>query len=375
MKAALLFVAGLLAFAAPASARPVADCPLADAPFSTRLPLIDLMLSPAASAIIEQHMPGITAALPKAMFGTTPPSFAAIITLAQMGAMGGKSEAQMAPALAAIDADLARLPVTATDRAARCARYDEDRPALAVPTGHPRLLLFEKINGFKDTPSVNAAHAAFLDLARANGWAIVTTDKGGAFNPQTLRRFDAVIWNNISGDVLTLSERAAFKAWITRGGAFLGIHGSDGDPVTWWDWYTDDLIGARFLAHPFPRQFQAARVVIDDPNSPIAAGLPPEFTLTEEWYSFRNDPRAKGAHVIARLDETSYDPTFMGKQDLRMGADHPIVWTRCVGRGRMFYSAIGHRPEMYATPVYRRLLTNAVIWATDAAGRAECGAK
>ena len=72
-------------------------------------------------------------------------------------------------------------------------------------------LLFEKINGFKDTPSVNAAHAAFIALAERKGWNVVATDKAGVFNPFILRRFDAVVWNNISGDVLTLSQRRAFE--------------------------------------------------------------------------------------------------------------------------------------------------------------------
>ena len=93
---------------------------------------------------------------------------------------------------------------------ARCARYDNDRPALDLPKGKGvRVLVFEKINGFKDEPSVNAAHAALEAMAARKGWAIAFTDKGGAFTPATLRRFDTVVWNNISGDVLTLSQRRA----------------------------------------------------------------------------------------------------------------------------------------------------------------------
>jgi type 1 glutamine amidotransferase len=52
----------------------------------------------------------------------------------------------------------------------------------------------------------------------------------------------------------------------------------------------------------------------------------------------------------------------MMKQDLRMG-DHPIAWTRCVGRGRSFYSAIGHRPQTYSDPTYRTMLESAIGWA------------
>ena len=361
-----IVAAALAVLAGPAMAHAVTDCALRDAPFSVGSPLIDIMLSPAAKAVVMHDGPGLLEKLPPMMASTTAPSFGSIITLRElmgMGAIAGqpRSEAQIAASLAPIDAKLRSLPVTAADRVARCARYDNDRPVFSLSPGHPRLLLFEKINGFKDTPSVDAAHAAFLELAKANGWSIVVIDKGGAFTPAVLRQFDAVIWNNISGDVLTLSQRAAFKAWMEQGGGFLGIHGSAGDPVYYWNWYPDGLIGARFAGHPFPNQFQTGRVVIDNPADPLAAGLPHEWTLKEEWYSFKNDPRTSGSHILATLDESTYEPVFMGKS-LRMGADHPIAWSRCVGAGRMFYSAIGHRPEMYGEAIYRRMLTNAVGW-------------
>ena len=364
---------GLLAMVANAAvARPVTDCPLRDAPFSAASPMIDILLSPAAKAVVDRDAPGLFAKLPARMSSTTAPSFAAILTLRELmgfGALAGaaRTPGQIDAALAPIDADLRRVPVTAADRVVRCQLYDNDRPVLAPPTGHPRLLLFEKINGFRDGPSVDAAHAAFVSLAKAHGWELVSTDKGGAITPGVLRQFDAVIWNNISGDVLSLSQRAALKRYIEQGGAFVGVHGADGDPVTWWDWYVDTLIGARFKGHPYPKQFQTARVVLDNAADPIAQGLPGDWTMQEEWYSFRNNPRSSGSHILATLDESTYEPVFMGTEDLRMG-DHPLVWTRCVGAGRMFYSAIGHRPEMYTDPIYVRMLTNAVGWAVKRAG-------
>jgi type 1 glutamine amidotransferase len=201
-------------------------------------------------------------------------------------------------------------------------------------------------------------------MARDKGWAIVATDKGGAITPATLAKVDAVIWNNVSGDVLTLSQRAALRSFVERGGGFVAVHGSGGDPAYFWDWYADDLIGARFIGHPNLKHFQPARIVLDAAAGPVANGLPPEWTMTDEWYSFAASPRRHGAHILATLDEASYDPATNMGIDLRMG-DHPIVWTRCVRRGRSFYSAIGHQPETYAEPHYRRLLENAVAWAAS----------
>ena len=338
-----------------ALAAPVTDCPMRDAPFTAASPVVDILLNPAAKKVLETEFPDVFTGIPADFQSTKAPTFASIITIRELAGWRG-----LKPDMARIDAALRKVPVTAADRLARCERYDNDVPSVSIPKGKPALLLFEKINGFRDGPSVDAAHTAFIAMAKRNGWAIVTTDRGGAFTPGFLRRFDAVIWNNISGDVLTLSQRAALKSYMERGGGFIGVHGSAGDPVTFWDWYADGLIGARFAGHPGkPKQFQDAKIVVEGAGHPIAAGLPRDWVMNDEWYSFKNKPRAGAAKVIATLDEASYEPG----DKLRMG-DHPIAWTRCVGKGRMFYSAIGHRPETYVDAHYVTMLENAVRWAT-----------
>ncbi len=350
-----LTISGLVSM--PVAAKPVTDCPLRDAPFSVDSPLIDILLSPSAKAIVETATGKSFDKGPPRFVGTTPPTFAAILTLRSASMFTGLK----AEALPDIDARLRKLPVTDADRLARCARYDNDVPALKLQPGKPHILLFEKINGFKDEPSVNAAHAAFVDMARRKGWNLVTTDKAGAINPMTLKQFDAVVWNNVSGDVLTLSQRAAFRQFLESGGGFVGVHGSAGDPSYFWDWYADKLIGARFEGHPMSPQFQEARIAVDKANS-LAAGLPAEWRMTDEWYSFSTNPRKAGAKVILSLDESTYNPVGPMNVDLRMG-DHPLAWTNCIGNGRMFYSAIGHRPETYSQPEYVTLLETALAWA------------
>ncbi len=372
-KGSRLFVAkaglalAVLFGATVAQARPVTDCPNRDAGFSADSPLIDLLLSPAAKAVLEKAAPGRISSAPGRFSGTVTPTFTAILTLRQ-GAMltGIKPEA-----IDGIDKELRTLPVTAADKTGRCARFDNDVPSFNLPKGKPRLLLFEKITGFKDTPSVDAAHAAFFAMAERKGWAIAATEKGGAFNPATLKQFDAVIWNNISGDVLTVSQRKALQSYLQNGGSFVAVHGSAGDPVYFWDWYPDKLIGARFKAHPMAPQFQEARIAVNTAH-PFAKVLPTEWRMTDEWYSFKTNPRTIGANVLLTLDESTYKPDGPMGLDLRMG-DHPIAWTNCIGKGRMFYSAIGHRPETYSEPHYVALLEEAIGWAADRQAKCVAG--
>jgi len=71
----------------------------------------------------------------------------------------------------------------------------------------------------------------------------------------------------------------------------------------------------------------------------------------------------RGPHILATADETTYNP---GRST--MGADHPMVWTHCVGKGKVFYSAIGHSAATYQEPNHLRLLENAIAWAIGPLG-------
>ena len=124
----------------------------------------------------------------------------------------------------------------------------------------------------------------------------------------------------------------------------------------------DVLIGARFSAHPMNPQFQEARIAVDKSHA-LSAGLPTEWRMTDEWYSFKTNPRLTGAKVVLTLDESTYTREGRFGEPLDMGADHPLAWTRCIGKGRMFYSAIGHLPETYRHPLHLTLLENAIGWA------------
>jgi type 1 glutamine amidotransferase len=348
-------------FASQTSIGAAIDCPLRDQAYSVDSPLIDVLLKPEAKAVLRREVPAMLEKMPPTF--DRPPSFAAIMTLRMSAKMSQISEDK----LAQIDRELTRLAVTDVDRQARCARYDVDPPNIQIPMARPRVLVLEKITGFKDAASVAAAHAALYDMAQRNGWGILFTQSGGAITPAIIQLFDAVVWNNVSGDVLTLTQRETLRHYIEGGGGFAGIHGAGGDSAHFWDWYVDSLLGARFNGHPMNPQFQDARVVVEDSKSGVTRDLP-EWTMKDEWYSFKSNPRVTGVHVLATLDESTYTAVFarpgMPDQDLRMG-DHPIAWIHCLGEGRSFYSAIGHRPESYSEPHYVKLLEGGILWAAN----------
>jgi len=251
--------------------------------------------------------------------------------------------------------------------------HEHDTEPPDVPDmSRPAVLVLSKTNGFRHEEAIPAGHQALESIAKSRGWSIFATENGAVINDADLGKFDVVVFHNTSGPLLSETQEASLQKWIEGGGGFVGIHGAGGDPSYEWDWYVDQLIGAQFTGHPMGPQFQEATVVVEDREHPASKHLPERWSRTDEWYSFEESPRKKGVRVIAKLDEGTYTPEmnifYFFSTDLRMGDDHPILWSQCIGDGRAFYSAMGHQASAYEEELYVGVLDGAIAWAAGLEG-------
>ena len=115
----------------------------------------------------------------------------------------------------------------------------------------PAVLVFNRTNGFRHDEAIPAADRVFSELAAENGWDVFVTDDAEVHEPDALDKFQLVVWNNVSGDVLTLKQRESLRRWLESGGGWLGIHASGGDLSYDWDWYVDDLYKLVSTAWPY----------------------------------------------------------------------------------------------------------------------------
>lgn len=243
-------------------------------------------------------------------------------------------------------------------------------PDLPADLEHPAILLFTKTNSFRHIAAIEATVPLFAEIARRRGASLFHTENSATFSPELLARFDVVVFANASGDTLSDEQDAAFAAWLEAGGGWVGIHAAGDGSHEDWPWYVDNLIGAKYIAHIMDPQFQTARLVIEDRDHPATRALPEQWSHEEEWYSWESSPRDAGFHVLVSVDESTYTPhfSFRGQElDLRMG-DHPAIWTRCIGKGRALYSALGHQAAAYESPEYQSVLEGAVAWAAGLEG-------
>lgn len=222
-----------------------------------------------------------------------------------------------------------------------------------------RILVFSRTAGFRHD-SIPAGVQAIRELGAAHGFGVDTTEDPTVFTPGRLRRYRAVVFLNTTGDVLDERQQRAFENYIRGGGGFVGVHAA---ADTEYDWpFYGGLVGAWFRSHP---AIQQATIKVEDRAHPATAHLPTTWTRTDEWYNFRTNPRAE-VHVLASLDESSYDPG-----EGAMG-DHPIAWCHHYQGGRAFYTALGHTTESYAEPAFRQHLLGGIRWA---AGLAQADAR
>ncbi len=241
--------------------------------------------------------------------------------------------------------------------------YDTSQPTVPELAA-PAVLVFSKTNGFRHAEGIEAGVDALQGIADRRGWSLFHTENGAGFDAGILAKFRVVVWLCASGAPLNAEQRTALRNWIEAGGGFVGIHAALDGSHTSWRWYVDEVIGTSFIGHPIAHQ--SATVRVEKPDHAAMQGADETWQHLDEWYSFgrsvRKDP---GVEILASVDEASYDQQFRLlwiDKSLSMG-DHPIIWTRPVGSGRAFLSALGHRASAYESENHLAVLEGAVEWA------------
>ena len=251
---------------------------------------------------------------------------------------------------------IARHLVSLAAAAALVAGTNSASQAEAAPSGQrpAAVLVVTVTEGFRHRAIPAALRALRVLGARNRRYRIVHGNDVRRWGPAYLRRVDAVVFANTSGELrLTRAQRAALIRFVGSGGGFVGVHAA-ADTLHGYRSY-HRMLGARFRDHPYSSGV-LRRV---GPRHPATAGLPSRRRLAgEELYRFRGDPRATGKRVLLRLDPA----TVPGADP---GEFLPIAWCGRFGRGRVYYNALGHHPRTWRSGRFRRQLDGAIAWAAE----------
>ena len=248
-------------------------------------------------------------------------------------------------------------------RAIRPATSYDTEPPVLPELADPAVLVFSKTNGFRHADAIEEGVKALRGIAERRGWSLFHTENGAAFDTPILERVRVLVWHNVSGAPLSDSQRAAVQAWIESGGGFVGVHAALDDSHASWEWYQRTVQGTRFVGHTMDHPRVPVRV--ERLDHPAMRHLANPWQWADEWYSFDRSVRDQdGVEVLASLDESTYEPRMKLlwiDEEIAMG-DHPIIWTRSVGAGRAFLSALGHNGSAFQSVEYQAVLEGAIAW-------------
>ena len=198
------------------------------------------------------------------------------------------------------------------------------------------------------------------------GAAFTETKDASVINAESLKKYDLVIFytqgdltkpNKSGSPVMGENGVAELLAWIEAGGRFMGFHAATDTLRAGEERITPyvDMIGAEFKTHG--KQFKGAvKVVV--PGHPVVAAIPDGWELNDEWYIFRNW-NEEDLCVLALLDPGAERE----KQESYNIPSYPVIWVRTLGAGRVYFSALGHREDVWTNATFQQTVVDAVEWA------------
>ncbi len=230
---------------------------------------------------------------------------------------------------------------------------------------HPkRLLAIGEEKGYRHE-SVSHALATIERLGHETGlWdTTIRTDtepltkKKLEYNAKNLNDFDAVLFYT-GGDLeMDPQQMKDFLSFIHDDGkGFIGIHSAT-ITFTHWPEY-GEMIGGYFDEHPWGT-FDAP-IIVEDPSFPGMQQFPQAFNLLDEIYQVKEFSRAR-CRVLMRLDANKLD--LKNPRVHRTDKDFAVSWAKMYGKGRVYYSTLGHRTEDWDRPDIQKMFAGAIKWA------------
>jgi uncharacterized protein len=244
-------------------------------------------------------------------------------------------------------------------------------PRKARPNGKKVVLAWaDTRNGIAQHDSVSHAMAvierlgyesgAYDTYIRTDSNIISKTPKKGdgtaASGGPSLANVDAIFFLGHREINLTTEQKAELAAFIHEDGkGFVAAHTGTTAFAAWPEF--GELLGGRYDEHPWNTVH--APVVVEDPAFPAMRHLPATFDLTDEFYQTSELSRDK-VRVLMRLDISKLPqlPNVHAKN-----GDFPLAWAKMYGKGRVFYSSLGHDAKTWDNPDVYHMYFEALKWA------------
>lgn len=230
--------------------------------------------------------------------------------------------------------------------------------ALAKPQKARKLLIFSLNVGYGGHPSMAYAKEAFTQMGRKTGtFETEISDDPAVFEKESLKRFDAVFFNNTVGNCFTNAElRQNLQEFVSGGGGLMGVHGTT-VAFTKWPGAIEDwpefgyMIGARGAFHK--QNDEPVWMRVEDLQHPLTRMFPRDgFLFKDEFFRYQDIYSRDRVRVLLSIDTNKTDfstgPQF--GQVMRKDGDYALAWVRNYGQGRVFHFTAAHNPYGFWEP-------------------------
>jgi len=182
---------------------------------------------------------------------------------------------------------------------------------------------------------------------------------GEQFLARNLDYFDAIFFFGVREIDLDARQRTDLLRFVRDDGkGFVATHAGATAFFSWPEF--GEMLGGRFDEHPWG--ITEATVVVEDRTSPISRHLPATFAVTDEHYQLKGFSR-KNVHVLARLDPAKLD--LKAPLVHRTDGDFAVAYTKTYGKGRVFYSTLGHPRELWDQDWMQKMYFEALKWSME----------
>ena len=249
-------------------------------------------------------------------------------------------------------------------------------------------LLFLTHAGLYKHTSLGPAEKAVIELGK-NGGFDVTTVEGykqeaakldfSFFTPEYLAGFDGLMLMTNGNLPMTDAQKKALLDFVRSGKGFIGAHCA---ALTFYNYPEfGEMLGGYYRRSVLQNRIGVLKV--EDPNHPATKMLGGSWPLVDEFYHFGTAPwdaarptdnidvlfgnhipmgfSRDRVHVLLSLDTAKAN--MEGMPDVVKGGDYPQAWTRDYGKGRSFYTSLGHRDDIWSNdPVFQAHILGGIRW-------------
>jgi type 1 glutamine amidotransferase len=257
-------------------------------------------------------------------------------------------------------------------------------PSKLVPAAQKSLLVFTKSSGFEHQVvkrvdgKLSIVETTVTELGKKHGFATECTKDGRIFDSADFAKFAGMLFFT-TGDLTTEGTdknppmsalaKKKFLDGIHDGKGFVGVHaasdtfhtepdsmekgtryvayGEKADPYL-------RMLGGEFIIHGDNPRLQTTDLIVNDAKFPGLEGVSSPVEMNEEWYSLKDF--TPDLHVILTIDTSKLKNACYERRP------YPGTWARMHGKGRVFYTAIGDRPENWQNSFFQNLLAGGIRW-------------